>query len=115
MTTTRRVDDACAKKQRSQQDSNLRGQSPVDFWSTPLTAWLLLLLLLLLCCVSHGVVVSTQDPESCDRGSNPRGRTFSTGRVAQGIAPGSPTQKRDLRRNRTAVVGFGIRSATATP
>ena len=24
---------------RSRQDSNLRGQSPVDFWSTPLTAW----------------------------------------------------------------------------
>ncbi len=24
--------------------------------------------------LSHGVVVSTQDPESCDRGSNPRGR-----------------------------------------
>ncbi len=65
-------------------------------------------------CLSHGVVVSTQDPESCDRGSNPRGRIFSTGRVAQGIAPGSPTQKRDLRGNRTAVVGFGIRSATAT-
>ena len=27
--------------------------------------------------VSHGVVVSTQDSESCDRGSNPRGRTFA--------------------------------------
>ncbi len=26
--------------------------------------------------VSHGVVVSTQDSESCDRGSNPRGRIF---------------------------------------
>ena len=26
-------------KCRSRQDSNLRGQSPVDFWSTPLTAW----------------------------------------------------------------------------
>ena len=28
---------------RSRQDSNLRGQSPVDFWSTPLTAWVRLL------------------------------------------------------------------------
>eukprot|EP00661_Eupelagonemidae_sp_cell13_P007909 gene7910-biopygen16593 len=27
--------------------------------------------------ISHGVVVSTQDSESCDRGSNPRGRIFS--------------------------------------
>ena len=27
-------------------------------------------------CISHGVVVSTQDSESCDRGSNPRGRNF---------------------------------------
>ena len=27
--------------------------------------------------LSHGVVVSTQDPESCDRGSNPRGRSFA--------------------------------------
>ena len=32
-------------KDRSRQDSNLRGQSPVDFWSTPLTAWVRLLLL----------------------------------------------------------------------
>ena len=32
-------------KIRSRQDSNLRGQSPVDFWSTPLTAWVRLLLL----------------------------------------------------------------------
>ena len=29
---------------RRRQDSNLRGQSPVDFWSTPLTAWVRLLL-----------------------------------------------------------------------
>ena len=28
---------------RSRQDSNLRGQSPVDFGSTPLTAWVRLL------------------------------------------------------------------------
>ena len=32
-------------KDRSRQDSNLRGQSPVDFWSTPLTAWVRLLLI----------------------------------------------------------------------
>ena len=34
--------------------------------------------------VSHGVVVSTQDPESCDRGSNPRGRILvePNGRLA---------------------------------
>ena len=31
------------KYRRSRQDSNLRGQSPVDFWSTPLTAWVRLL------------------------------------------------------------------------
>ena len=31
------------RKTRSRQDSNLRGQSPVDFWSTPLTAWVRLL------------------------------------------------------------------------
>ena len=38
--------------------------------------------------VSHGVVVSTQDPESCDRGSNPRRRSFelSFGRAARGAA-----------------------------
>jgi hypothetical protein len=30
---------------RRRQDSNLRGQSPVDFGSTPLTAWVRLLLL----------------------------------------------------------------------
>lgn len=32
-------------KKRSRQESNLRGQSPVDFWSTPLTAWVRLRLL----------------------------------------------------------------------
>ena len=34
-------------KMRSRQDSNLRGQSPVDFWSTPLTAWVRLLVVLM--------------------------------------------------------------------
>ena len=34
-----------SSKTRRRQDSNLRGQSPVDFWSTPLTAWVRLLLL----------------------------------------------------------------------
>ena len=33
------------KGARRRQDSNLRGQSPVDFGSTPLTAWVRLLLL----------------------------------------------------------------------
>ena len=66
------VDDAGAKKQRSRQDSNLRGQSPVDFWSTPLTAWVRLLLLLLR-------------------------RTFATGRVAQWKSVGLRIQRLQVR------------------
>ncbi len=34
----------CVHNNRRRQDSNLRGQSPVDFESTPLTAWVRLLL-----------------------------------------------------------------------
>eukprot|EP00665_Eupelagonemidae_sp_cell47_P017404 gene17404-biopygen12811 len=48
--------------------------------------------------VSHGVVVSTQDSESCDRGSNPRGRTFAR-LTKQRARPGSNQGPFGLRPN----------------
>ncbi len=40
--------------------------------------------------LSHGVVVSTQDPESCDRGSNPRGRIIVALFVERACKKGTP-------------------------
>ena len=60
---------------RSRQDSNLRGQSPVDFWSTPLTAWVRLLHEEER--VRHSIVVRTPGSHPGDPGSIPGGGTFA--------------------------------------
>ena len=172
-------------KRRRRQDSNLRGQSPVDFESTPLTAWVRLphtkvgdagyrsLYLshaeralyhlsytptspktqtagfepahaehtrlageprnhlgtsaslvryaattatgLCAVVISHGVVVSTQDPESCDRGSNPRGRTFAAPTLEKKGTPGfEPGTIRTAAECSTTELRTLILSATPT-
>ena len=108
-------------KRRDRQGSNLRGQSPLDFRSSPVTTWVrshapphlvshscwcvCLLQQWWQGVVSHGVVVSTQDSESCDRGSNPRGRNFCypptpVAAIIKGAQPGiEPGTSRTLSEN----------------
>ena len=62
MSTQYLLDVKVAWVKRRRQDSNLRGQSPVDFGSTPLTAWVRLLLWLV--CTVH---VKTVRHQACAR------------------------------------------------